>query len=55
MNEEEQDCDVTNLEEACILHEAQTDVAKGCTDNVQEGSLHKILLTNFLSTVFCSS
>ena len=38
--------DVTDLEEARILHEAQADVAKRRADNVQEGSLQhlKILL-----------
>ena len=40
--EEEQDCDVTNLEEAGILHKAQTDVAKRRADNVQEGSLQHL-------------
>ena len=42
MDEDEWEIDVTNLEEARILHEAQTDVAKRRADNVQEGSLQHL-------------
>ena len=42
MDDEEWEFDDTNLEEAGILHEAKTDVAKRRADNVQEGSLQHL-------------